>query len=225
MSQLNERALRPDVLKDLIHPVISIDEYTSKIGENNIVVAFQVLDNYDAAYDLSSFIEKSPVGVLDTEANETPNIDGRYMVFSEFERNGEFPERLLTLIKTIENLCTNAEWKLQLYGVNDPIDVDFDIITQRVALSQPETIAEFFDNAGISVNMLSETLKLKSVYGDLHYKKGSGFVSEKYVKDLLEKNTTLDDTRLSSILGEGYDVLKSGSQYIVGNGKKFIVLR
>lgn len=225
MKQLNERSLRPHVLKDLIHPIISIDEYTSKIGENNIVVAFQVLDNYDAAYDLSSFIEKSPVGVVDTEASETPNLDGRYMVFSEFDRDGEFPQRLLTLIKAIENLCPNPDWKLQLYGVNDPIDVDFDIIAQRVALSQPETIAEFFDAAGVSVEMLSETIKLTSTYGDLHYQRGSGFVSENYVKKLLNNSTELDDTRLSSILGENYNVLKSGSQYIVGNGKKYIVLR
>lgn len=222
---LNEHSLRPEVLKDLIFEIISVDEYTPKIGEDNIVVAFQVMDNFDAAYDLSSFIEKSPVNVVDTEASETPNVDGRYLVFVEFERNGEFIEKLLTLIKTIENVCPDPGWKLQLYGVNDPIDLDFDELSSNIELSRQETISEFFDNAGISVETNDNTIRLRSVYGDLHYQLGSGFVTESYVKSLLDKGYDLDSTRLSSMLGEGYDVLKSGSQYIVGHNGKFVILR
>jgi|AGFS01.1.fsa_nt_gi hypothetical protein len=226
MKKLNERALRPAMLKDLIHPIFSVDEYTSKIGENNVVVAFQVLDNFDAAYDLSSFIEKSPVGVIDTEASETPNVDGRYIVFSEFERDGEFPQKLLLLLKTIENICPNPGWKIQLYGVNDPIDVDFDIITQKMELVQPDRITEFFDPAGVSVDILEETIRLNTMYGPLHFQLGSGIVSESFVKGLLNDKTQLDNTRLSSILGEGFDVLRSGKQYIVGNREgQYFVLR
>lgn len=225
MEQLNEHSLRPEVLKDLIYEIVSVDEYTPKIGEGNIVVAFQVLDNFDAAYDLSSFIEKSPVNVIDTEASETPNVDGRYIVFVEFERDGEFIEKLLTLIKTIENICPNPEWKLQLYGVNDPIDLDFDEISAKIELASPETISEFFDNAGVSVDSNEHTIRLHSVYGDLHYQLGSGFVSEAYVKQFLRRGVVVDTTRLSSILGESYDVLKSGSEYIVGHNGKYMVLR
>lgn len=226
MKKLNERALRPAMLKDLIHPIVSVDEYTSKIGENNVVVAFQVLDNFDAAYDLSSFVEKSPVGVIDTEASETPNVDGRYIVFAEFERNGEFPQKLLLLIKTIENICPNPGWKLQLYGVNDPIDVDFDIISQKMKLVEPDRITEFFDPAGVSVDILEETIRLNTMYGPLHFQLGSGVVSETFVKSLLNDETRLDNTRLSSILGEGFDVLRSGKQYIVGNREgQYFVLR
>lgn len=225
-KQLNERALRPNVLKDLIHPIISVDEYTSKIGENNIVVAFEVLDNFDAAYDLSSFIEKSPVGVIDTEASDTPNVDGRYIVFSEFERDGEFPEKLLLLISTIENICPNPDWKLQLYGINDPIDVDFKIISKNMVLTKPDTITEFFDPASVSVEILEETIRLNTAYGPLHFQKGSGMISESYVKKLLSEETELDNTRLSSILGESFDVLRSGEQYIIGNQKgQYVVLR
>jgi len=225
-KQLNERALRPDILKDLVHPIISVDEYTSKIGENNVVVAFEVLDNFDAAYDLSSFIEKSPVGVIDTEASETPNVDGRYIVFSEFERDGEFPMRLLLLIKTIENICPNPGWKIQLYGVNDPIDVDFKTITKKMVLVKPDTITEFFDPASVSVDILEETIRLNTAYGPLHFQKGSGIVSETYVKSLLDEKTDLDNTRLSGILGEGFDVLRSGEQYIIGNRTgQYVVLR
>ncbi|AMM43898.1 virion structural protein [Pectobacterium phage vB_PcaM_CBB] len=225
-KRIYERALRPLVLKDLIHPIISVDEYTPKIDESNIVVLFQVLDNFDAAYDLSSFIERSPVDVIDTEAAETPNVDGRYQVFVEFERNGEFPAKLIALMKSIENICPDPGWKLQMYGVNDPIDLDIDEITNDMELVNEEELKEFFDFAAVNVEIVNESIKIKSVYGtELHYSKGSGIVNESYVKGLLHDDTSLDSTRLSAVLGENYDVLKSGSEYIVGINGKYIVLR
>ncbi|AXC39151.1 UNVERIFIED_ORG: hypothetical protein [Escherichia phage CMSTMSU] len=223
-KKLNEQGLRPQVLKDLIHPIISVDEYTPKIEDSNIVVMFQVLNNFDAAYDLSSFIEKSPIDAVDTEAAETPNLDGRYQVFVEMERDAEFPENLLRLIKTIENICPNR-WKIQLYGVNDPIDVDFDEIQQRIDLGIPKSISEFLDFAGVSVVKEGHMLALNTAYGKLHYSTGSGFVSEAYVKQLLSNDTQVDTSRLSSVLGESYSVLRSGNQYVVGKDGKYLVLR
>ncbi|AQW88858.1 putative structural protein [Erwinia phage pEa_SNUABM_50] len=225
-KRIYERALRPLVLKDLVHPIISVDEYTPKIDDDNIVVLFQVLDNFDAAYDLSSFIERSPVEVIDTEAAETPNVDGRYQVFVEFERNGEFPAKLIDLIKSIENICPNPDWKLQMYGVNDPIDLDIDKITDGMELVNEEDLKEFFDFAPVNVEILKESIKLRSVYGsELHYSLGSGIVNESYVTGLLKEEMTLDGTRLSAVLGENYDVLRSGKNYIVGINGRYIVLR
>jgi hypothetical protein len=225
-KRIYERALRPLVLKDLVHPIISVDEYTPKIDEDNIVVLFQVLDNFDAAYDLSSFIERSPVDVIDTEAAETPNVDGRYQVFVEFERNGEFPAKLIELMKSIENICPNPDWKLQMYGINDPIDLDVDQITNDIELVSEKELKEFFDYAAVQVEIVNESIKIKSVYGtELHYSKGSGIVNENYVKGLLSEDMTLDGTRLSAVLGENYDVLRSGNEYIVGINGKYVVLR
>lgn len=225
-KRIYERALRPLVLKDLIYPIISVDEYTPKIDESNIVVLFQVLDNFDAAYDLSSFIERSPVDVVDTEAAETPNVDGRYQVFVEFERNGEFPLKLISLMKSIENICPDPGWKLQMYGVNDPIDLDIDEITNDMELVNETELKEFFDFAAVNVEIVNESIRIKSVYGtELHYSKGSGIVNESYVKNSLTNEISLDGTRLSAVLGENYDVLRSGSEYIVGINGKYIVLR
>lgn len=225
-KRIYERALRPLVLKDLVHPVISVDEYTPKIDDSNIVVMFLVKDNFDAAYDLSSFIERSPVDVIDTEAAETPNVDGLYQVFVEFERDGEFPNKLISLIKSIENICPDPGWKLQMYGINDPIDLDIDEITNDMELVSEEELREFFDFAAVNVEIVNESICIKSVYGtELHYSKGSGIVNESYVKNLLSEETSLDHTRLSAVLGENYDVLKSGNEYIVGINGKYVVLR
>lgn len=225
-NRIYERALRPLVLKDLIYPIISVDEYTPKIDDSNIVVLFQVLDNFDAAYDLSSFIERSPVDVLDTEASETPNVDGNYQVFVEFDRDGEFPSKLLDLIKSIENICPNPGWKLQLYGINDPIDLDIDEITNDMELVREEELKEFFDFAPVEIEVLKETIKITSLYGSvLHYSLGSGVITEEFVSNLLKENMQLDNTRLSAVLGENYDVLKSGDEYIIGINGKYLILR
>lgn len=223
---LNEKSLKPDVLKDLIHPIISIDEYTPKINDSNIVINFKVLDNFDAAYDLSSFIERSPEEVIDTEAVETPDVDGFYNVFVEMERNAEFPESLLRLIKDIGNLSPNVDWKLQLYKVNDPVDLDLKRITKNMRLNSEEELKEFFDYAPVEVTVLEEGIELKSVYGSvLCFSKDSGFISEESTKFILSQKIKLDETRLSSVLGSNYEVLQSGSDLIVGRNGKYIILR
>jgi len=223
---LNEKSLKPEVLKDLIHPIISIDEYTPKINDSNIVVNFKVLDNFDAAYDLSSFIERSPEEVVDTEAVETPDVDGFYNVFVEMERNAEFPESLVRLIKDIENLSPNVQWKLQLYRVNDPVDLDVKKLSKNIKLNAEDELREFFDYAAVELNVLEEGFELKSVYGSvLKYSNDSGFISEDTAKFKLKQDTRLDETKLSSVLGSEYDVLKSGSELIVGRNGKYIILR
>lgn len=223
---LNEKSLKPEVLKDLVHPIISIDEYTPKINDNNIVVNFKVLDNFDAAYDLSSFIERSPEEVVDTEAVETPDVDGFYNVFVEMERNAEFPESLVRLVKDIENLSPNVQWKLQLYRVNDPVDLDVKKLSKNMQLNAESELREFFDYAPVQVNILEEGFELKSVYGSvLKYSKDSGFISEDSAKFKLMQETRLDESKLSAVLGSEYDVLQSGSELIVGKDGKYIVLR
>ena len=224
MSKLNERALRPLVLQDLVHNIISVDEYQPKIDENNIVVLFKVKDNFDAAYDLSSFIERAPVGAVDTEAVETPNVEGTYNVFIEFKRDGEFIHKFMSLIKNLKNVCGDVNWKIQVYNVNDPIDLAD--LAEEINLTTEDELKEFFDYSSLNVSVMNECIKLVTYNGtELIYKKGSGLVNESYVKKLLDEGHSLDNTRLSSVLGNNYTVLKNEDQYIVGIGDKFLILR
>lgn len=226
MKQLNERSLRPMALKDLIYDIVSVDEYTPKIADTNIVVAFQVLDNFDAAYDLGSFLERCPLDIIDTEASETPNVDGRYSVFVEYDRDAQFPQRLLETLKIIQNVCPDPGWKLQIYGQNDPMDVDLKAMTDVMNLVIEEELKEFFDFAPVSVDVLKESVCIESVYGStLHYSLSSGTISEKFVKSLLESDTSLECQQLSAVLGENYDVLRSGSEYVIGRNGKYVLLR
>lgn len=223
-EQLNEQGLRPNILHDLVYPIISIDEYEPKINQDNIVVMFQVLNNYDAAYDLSSFIEKTSKNAIDTEAAETPNLDGRYTVFVEMPRNVEFPEALYDMIVNIQNLCPDPSWKLQLYGVNDPIDLDVKEITKLINLSSPESIKEFLDVEDVKI--LNEGVLQISVHNkDLYYSTASAFCSEDYVKKLLSENVDIDNTPLSNYLSTDFTVVRSNDTYIVEKNGKYLILK
>lgn len=105
MEQLNEKNLRQGTLKYLVDPIVEIDMYSPKIQQDSIVVVMRVEGSYDAGYDMSSFIEKLPFGVLDTEVQEIPNTEGYYEIFIEMERDDEFPENLMRILHDAGSLC------------------------------------------------------------------------------------------------------------------------
>lgn len=224
--KLLERALRPDVLRNLIHPIISVDEYTPKLSDDNIVIMFQVLDNYDAAYDLSAFIERSPENVLDTEATENPNADGRYNVFVEMERDGEFPFKIMRILKDIQNICPDPGWKLQIYGINDPVDVDSDTIANSMKLSPDTKVLEFFDSMYGSVLVEGVDLQFKSLSNSSLYFRSKGIIDNSTAVAMLKEGFVNDDTLLGTFLGEqDYSVLKCGENYLVthSNGSHYLL--
>ena len=149
--QLNEKNLRASSLKYLVEPVVEIDMYSPKIQQDSIVVVVRVDASYDAGYDFSSFIEKLPFGVLDTEVQEVPNADGFYEVFIEMERNEEFPENLVRVLQDASSLCAEEEseyvWKCLVYGheEEDPMELDADVLRANVRLVPEKEIREFFE--------------------------------------------------------------------------------
>ena len=132
--------LRPEDLEHLVLPVISIDEYFSKIDDRRcIVVGFYVLDKSPAT-DLCVFIEKSNVKTLDVEVSPAPTPDGYYIVFVELDRAKSFTERLLDLLNQVNNLTVIDEWQFKPYEDHDQIlDLTEDNINEHVILD-PEKV-------------------------------------------------------------------------------------
>lgn len=161
MTTLNEKQLRPGVVCDLVDPIVNIDTYTPKIQEDSIVVVFKVKQNYDAAYDLSSFIEKLGDGILDTEAQEIPNSDGDYEVFCEFEREESFPKNFMDVLASIEKLGNKQHWKAEYYSVDELQPLTEETIVQHVRLIPGKTIREFLEYSH-STLLVERDLKLTS---------------------------------------------------------------
>ncbi|MNK54736.1 hypothetical protein D3C87_737280 [compost metagenome] len=117
MKQLLREGLREQDLEDLVIPMISIDEFESKVDDDAIVIGFYVKDS-EPADDLNRFIQKSPVILLDTDVSPAPNADGYFLVFVEVSRDGSFPKKLETILAEIKNLVAieESDWSFTCYG-------------------------------------------------------------------------------------------------------------
>jgi len=119
-SQLEYNQLREGLesgdLSKLIDPIVTIDEYKSKIGtDDEIVVLKFTVKGRNPALDLVSFIEKSYDWVLDADASSGELNDGTYAVFVEVDRDPGMIEKFVQMFKDIgyltnENIQT---WQLE----------------------------------------------------------------------------------------------------------------
>jgi hypothetical protein len=126
--------LRENDLEGLVLPVISIDQFESKIDDDAIVIGFYVLYR-DPAADLNRFIQKSAVDIIDTEVSPAPTEEGYYVVFVEVMRNEKFPELLFSILENIENLVGFCEWEFTAYGVDGAQQLSAEAIQSLVRLS------------------------------------------------------------------------------------------
>ena len=109
MKRINEN-LRTNDLKYCVSNFISVDEYVSKIDDDNITVAFFCNDNEIVA-ELKDVIEKSFfIEIKDIEIANTITEDNKYILFIEFERSLFFPKILLDMLKSISFLTDDKEW-------------------------------------------------------------------------------------------------------------------
>lgn len=116
--------LRPADLKGMISHKLTVDQYNSKMGNDDeiIVVAFKATDKFPAI-DLMDFIEKGYPFVLDADISSGEEKDGDYAVFVEFERNDKVPQQLDDLLRGVSQLCDCQHWKFRFF--KDVLSHDF----------------------------------------------------------------------------------------------------
>jgi len=114
-------SLKHGDLKDVIIPLIGVDKFRPKAGEDEdvIVVSFYTKMR-SAAKDLERFLEMSVAETLDTEASDNPDPDNHYLVFVEFERNKSFWLNLRNIVKDIEAAHgSSLNWMVDVYKHED----------------------------------------------------------------------------------------------------------
>lgn len=111
-----KEGMRSGDLDDLVLPLLSIDEYVSKIGNDKevIVVGFFVEDE-EPANDLSRFIDRSVTDILDTDVSPAPNEEGYFLVFLEAKRDKKFVKMLLQVLDEISNLVNIDKWTFKVH--------------------------------------------------------------------------------------------------------------
>lgn len=111
--------LRAFDLVDLVHPMLEVDTYRSKMGEDRdvCVVTFKVTDRAPAK-DLMEFIEKGFDFVLDSDVSSGETKLGEYFVFVEISRNPKLTEQIKEIISGVRRLTGINEWTFKYHKNN-----------------------------------------------------------------------------------------------------------
>lgn len=107
--------LRGGDLADLVLPLLSVDEYESKVADDAVVFGFYVHDQ-DAAADLNRFLQKSAVPILDTDVSPAPDQQGFYLVFVELLDNARLAEHVARLVAELGPLVGITHWHMRVRG-------------------------------------------------------------------------------------------------------------
>ena len=227
--------LREGDLERLVLPMVSVDEYDSKLDDDSIVIAFFVEDR-EPAQDLNRFIQKGATALLDTDVSPAPNEDGYYMVFVEMLRDEQFTHKLIDTLESINSLTGLTSWKAMFYDVEGVHPVTPENIGKYVRLvsqedaGQPddvqEDLTEFFkasDLENVVVEGRKVTLEARGVAVELQ------LVDLGSLSDIIENNASmaqasrLDESaqanvrRLRNLLGENWIADQRGDHIVVAH--------
>jgi hypothetical protein len=126
-SQLFESLTFKD-LDGLLKPTIHVDEFSSKMGDDDdiIVISFFVRDA-QAAKDLMTWFEKGYDFVLDADRSPGEIRPGRYLVYVEIRRRstaGDHVEQLLDDLNTLTEFEDSSAWTMHYRDKTVPFSRD-----------------------------------------------------------------------------------------------------
>jgi hypothetical protein len=150
-------------LSRLVKPVLSIDEYKSKMGDDAdiIVVGFTIMSR-EPAEDLVQFIELSYDWVLDADISEGEQDDGNYIVFVEMERKHTAPKHIFDMLGDLMNLTGQklSDWSFNYYKDKEEYPLLMDELKSKIAQSSA-------DYQTLLDNQKEEEIKESSVMDNL----------------------------------------------------------
>lgn len=143
--------LRIDDLKNLVLPVISVDEYESKISKDALVIGFYVHDK-DAANDLNRYIQKSAISLLDTDVSPSPNQHGFYFVFVELMNNDKVGDIIKAILDEVSPLVGIDEWRMRVRKHKGVVKFSAELLTKyikKINRINEEEISSFFKDSDL----------------------------------------------------------------------------
>lgn len=137
--------VRQGDLEYMVSQFISVDQYSTKINNDNIVVSFFVKEQ-DAASDMGDFLSKNFFDIInDIEVSDSPTCNGDYQVFLEMERNKYFPEKLCKIIKILELLTGEQDWCFKTFKTERSLPLTKENLIKSVDLrieDEPEEVKD-----------------------------------------------------------------------------------
>lgn len=123
---LNE-ALNYRDMEGMIKPTIHVDEFASKMGDDDdiITVSFFVRDR-TAAQDLADWFEKGYDWVLDADVSPGEIRPGRWLVFIEMRRRSRAGHHVQQALEDLDTLTEHAvtDWRMHYEDQETPFTVE-----------------------------------------------------------------------------------------------------
>ena len=117
--------------KDLVgmmKPTVHIDEFSSKMGEDDeIVVASFFVRDHQAAKDLVNWFEKGYDFIIDADMSPGEIKPNRYLVYVEMKRRSNTADHLNEIINdfsTLTEFDSDSEWTMHYRGKDTPWSID-----------------------------------------------------------------------------------------------------
>jgi hypothetical protein len=134
MTKLFEGLERGD-LKRLVHGELHIDEFKSKLGDDEdvVVVSFKVAGK-EPAQDLVNFIEKGYDWVIDADVSSGEMDDGDYIVFVECDRTPEIAKQVYSMMEDIMNVTEQkiGDWRVRYYKGQEDHELSEESLTSLI---------------------------------------------------------------------------------------------
>ncbi len=225
---INE-GLRQNDLEHLVSNYISIDEYSSKLDDDNITIAIYV-NQLDVANELKDLIEKTYfIEIRDIEISETMTIDNKYILFIEFDRDELFPKVLLDILDTIYYATNNKKWFFKTIGLEEHIEVTEENIIEHIRLTKLE------DGEN---NESEDSQEVKESYEPIYIDDNGwkrqympqGYISQEKMNHLINESETInerDDYELYLLESTFYgsEIITTDKNVFVITGDKILMLK
>jgi hypothetical protein len=234
--------LRSGDLKNYVSEVFSVDEYRSKMGEDQdiVVLSFHVREK-NPAVDLMEFIEKGYDFILDADMSAGEEVDGQYQVFVEIERTPQLQEQLKELLGGMGQLCGLRDWRFRYQKESTSVEFNENTMLKHIPMTKEDysakvvsikenDVQKFFNQGAMDVTLdENNTLTFKRPYaGDIQAK----FVaigSYDDVKQTVPGKLSLDEASqsqmffLAKYIGN-YEINKIGNKFLIRNGDQGMVI-
>jgi hypothetical protein len=229
MAQLTEGMHEGD-LADLVLPLISVDEFVSKVDPSECIVFGFYVHDHEAANDLNRFLQKSAVPILDTEVSPAPDQHGYFMVFVEIMRNRRLEENVTSILAEIKSLVNIDEWQMRVRKLDELVPFSEqnlrDSLNEIVKKDKHKDVLEFLSTSALSDVLFEDDLIILESYGERH---AHWLLAFDRIDVLMQKAEVSDApiaygmrsiarmNKIAHALGEGWDVSNVGKHILLHN--------
>lgn len=126
-------------LVNMIVPIITVDKYEAKMGDDDeIVTVTFTTKGKQVADDLVDWLERGYDFVLDAQTSEGEVTSGKWFVFIEMDRRTKVPDRIIEMVEDMVTLTDLPvkEWTVVIE--DEEYELNADIMRSKLILSPHE---------------------------------------------------------------------------------------